>query len=227
MQAALRGNRERYCRRHGYRCVLDGAELEEACGGPLSAYAHLLHPPTWGKFAAMLQCAHSQRFERVAWIDSDALLLNLSRPLEDTTAGCDERAPGWTFGVAHSDCDMPYGGRVNAGFIVTRGGAAAAAPAGMLRQALAASVDPAVRTHIWSEQHSLNQIILKPDTSPEWAEAARSVCELESNLHWIILAHPHWGTASAARRTLSSSTGPAATRARRACASASCARRRR
>ena len=61
-------NRERYCHRHGYRFVSDVPVAPD-------------RPACWAKIPAFLQAFDRSRW--VLWADSDALVLDPGRPLED------------------------------------------------------------------------------------------------------------------------------------------------
>ena len=160
--ARTRRNKLSYCKARGYTCILSARQLENLCSHELASHVHLIHPASWMKMPILSACLNF--FERVAWLDSDALFLNLS-PLDVAIGSCASSA----FVISGNDCDpYPF---TNGGFLYASRDALV-----IIEAVLHASRSEQARNHMWWEQQAINELISTNDT------LARFICVTRHDL---------------------------------------------
>lgn len=79
-------NRKEYAERHGYDTLMHSEDFEK-CKSALEPLAHLIHPPAWAKLPLMMDCL--RQYDRVVWIDADALIVNHTVSIDSLTNSTD------------------------------------------------------------------------------------------------------------------------------------------
>lgn len=77
----VRENRRNYAKYHGYDAAVDLPSFVRLChSASIARVLHLLEPLAWLKPAVIIECLH--HYERVVWIDTDVLLLDFNKSID-------------------------------------------------------------------------------------------------------------------------------------------------
>lgn len=143
-------NRHAWCIRHNYDCISSEVELDFYCKTTIGQHLHLIEPRYWVKPVVLHNCLAV--YDRVIWIDTDALILKLDESVETLTSTCSSKS----IALAGNDCDPDP--QINAGFIIIQAGPQTDL---MLRKYFLSSRDDSLRHHNWNDQQAWIEAILK------------------------------------------------------------------
>jgi hypothetical protein len=187
----MKGNRKSYAAYHGYNVLLAIDDITKQCNSTLSKYVHLIDPIPWFKVAILIECLRV--YQRVVWIDVDALILKQSRSIdkilrENCILGNSK------FFVAGDDCCIKSP-KLNTGFWIIE---QSLTSFNILEQVLRLSEDNKVRYHEHWENHAAilnyrsNQETRKNtcigNTSLVWFPSTRNTCQKFDRNNFI----GHW-----------------------------------